>query len=86
MCGKHCYFLFCFNLKKNAAESHRLLSEAYPLSGLSAKMCEFCFRRFKDGDFDVSDKERPRQPKKYENTELLALLDENSAQALKEFE
>jgi len=37
------------------------------------------FQRFRDGDFDVRDKERPEQPKKFENFELQELLDENPA-------
>jgi len=33
-------------------------------------------RRFKDGDFSVEDKRRSGQPKKFENKELEALLEE----------
>ena len=41
--------LFCFNLKKIAAEGHRLLCEAYGEHGPSIKTCEYWFRRFKSG-------------------------------------
>ena len=37
--------LFCFNLKKSAAEGHRLLCEDAP----SIKTCEYWFWRFKSG-------------------------------------
>lgn len=47
--------LFCFNLKKSAAESHRMLVEAYGDSALSETTCRDWFRRFKDGHFDLSD-------------------------------
>ena len=50
--------LFCFNLKKSAAEGHRLICEAYGEHAPSIKTCEDWLRRFKSGDFDTSDKER----------------------------
>lgn len=39
-----------------------------------------CFRRIKTGDFDIKDKEIPDQPKKLEDKELQALLDEDDTQ------
>ena len=59
--------LFCFNLKKSAAESHRMLVEAYGDSALSETTCRDWFRRFKDGHFDLSDKKRENRPKKVED-------------------
>lgn len=76
--------LFCYNLKKNAAESHRMLFEAYPSDCPSVKRCEFWFRRFKSGDFEMEDKERPGQPKKFQDEELEALLNEDSCQTQEE--
>jgi histone-lysine N-methyltransferase SETMAR len=72
--------LYYFNINKNASEAHRLLAEAYP----KYSMCQNWFRRFKDGDFDVEDKDRPGQPKKFEDAELEQLLDEDSCQTQKE--
>lgn len=72
--------LFCFRLKKTAAESHRMLVQAYGDNALSETTCRDWFRRFKSGDFDVGDKERPGQPKKFEDTELQSLLDEDDTQ------
>jgi [histone H3]-lysine36 N-dimethyltransferase SETMAR len=72
--------LFCFRLKKSAAESHRMLVQAYGDNALSDTTCRDWFRRFKSGDFDVGDKERPGQPKKFEDTELQSLLDEDDTQ------
>lgn len=46
--------------------------------------CRFWFRIFKSGNFNVNDAERPGQPKKFEDDELQALLDEDTAQTLKE--
>ena len=41
--------LFRFNLKKNAAESHRLLRDAYGEHTLSEITCGDWFRKFKSG-------------------------------------
>ena len=38
------------------------------------------FRRFKSGDFDLKDKDRPGQPKKFQHAELQALLDKDDTQ------
>lgn len=72
--------LYFFNIKKSAAESHRLLVEAYGECALSKTTCEDWLRRFKSGDFDVNDKERPGAVKTFEDAELQALLDEDDAQ------
>jgi len=46
--------------------------------------CWFLFRRFRKDDFNVNNKERPGQPKKFKENELQVLLDVNQAQNLKE--
>lgn len=71
---------FCYFLKKSAAESHQMLVEAYGSHALSEPTCREWFRKFKSGDFDLKDKERSGQPKKFEDAELQALLDENTVQ------
>ncbi|EGI62946.1 Mariner Mos1 transposase [Acromyrmex echinatior] len=48
---------FCFNLKKSAAESHCLLVKAYEEHVLYQTTCRDWFRRFKNNDFDVNNKE-----------------------------
>ncbi|EFN87615.1 hypothetical protein EAI_07173, partial [Harpegnathos saltator] len=53
---------FCFNWKKSAAEAHRMLVEVYGDAAPTDKSCKEWFRRFKDGDFNVEDKLRSRQP------------------------
>ena len=74
--------IFCFHLKKTA-ESYQLFGEAYGEHASSQKTCEWWFQRFKIGDFDVADKEHGKPPKKYENVELQALLDEDDLQTQK---
>jgi len=48
--------LFCFNLKKSVAESHRMLVEAYGDNALSETTCRNWFRQFNDDNFDLSNK------------------------------
>ena len=69
--------LFCFNLKKLTAESHRMLVETYSDNALSDTTCRDWFRRFNDDNFDLN-KNRPR---KVENYLLQALLDEDDIQS-----
>ena len=72
--------IFCFHLKETAAESYRLLGEAYGEHAPSQKTYERWFQRFKIRDFDVANKEHGKPPKKYEDVELQALLDEDDSQ------
>lgn len=76
--------LFCFNLKKKAAESHRMLVEAYGEEVPSETTCREWFRRFKIGDYEIKDKYRSGQPKKFKDEDLKALLDKNPRQTLAE--
>ena len=72
--------IFCYHLKKTAAESYRLLQEAYGEYAPSQDTCERWFRRFHGGDFDVADKDHGKPRKGFEDVELQALLDEDDSQ------
>jgi len=74
--------LFCFNLKKSTAESHRMLVEAYGDNALSETTCRDWFRRFNDDNFDLSDKKRENRPRKIEDCQLQALLDDIQSQKM----
>lgn len=76
--------LYWFNLKKSAAEAHRLLQEAYGEGYVDDSSVRGWFRRFKSGDFDVEDKERSGRPQIFEDQELATLLDEDSCQTQEE--
>lgn len=76
--------VYFFNLKKSAAEAHQLLVEAYGEGTLSERTCREWFQKFKNGDFDVEDKDRSGRPKIYEDAELEELLEEDSSQTQKE--
>ena len=75
---------YFFNLKESAAEVHRLLVETYVEAALSEISCREWFQKLKNGEFDIEDKERCGRPKVYEDTELEALLDQDSCQMRKE--
>ncbi|EFN81552.1 Histone-lysine N-methyltransferase SETMAR, partial [Harpegnathos saltator] len=60
------------------------LVEAYGETALSERSCHEWFQKFKNGEFDVEDKERSGRPKVYEDTELEALLEEDSCQTQEE--
>ena len=48
--------IFCFKLKKTAAEVHRMLSSTYGEAALSEITYRDWSQRFKSGDFDVEDR------------------------------
>ena len=73
--------LFC--LKKSAAESHRMLVEIYGDNALSETTCRDWFRRFNDDNFELSDKKRENRPRKVEDCQLQAFLDEDDTQSQK---
>ena len=50
--------IYFFDLKKSAAEAHRLLVETYGEAALSERSCRAWFQKFKNGEFDIEDKER----------------------------
>lgn len=76
--------IFLYNSKKKATEAHKIITEVYPRFAVDVRMCQRWFARFKSGDFDVEDRERPGQPKKFEDTELEELLSEDSSQTQEE--
>ena len=51
--------LHYFNMKKTAAESHRILVEVYAEHALAERTCQKWFARFKSSDFGLEDVERP---------------------------
>ena len=64
-------------MKETATESHRILVEVYSEHALAGWTGQKSFARFKSGNFGLEDEERPGQPKKFEDEELEASLDED---------
>ncbi|KAG5326433.1 MOS1T transposase, partial [Pseudoatta argentina] len=54
--------LHYFIQKKSAAETHRILVHTYGDNALSDTTCRDRFRRFKNNDFELEDKERSGAP------------------------
>ncbi|KAG5315555.1 MOS1T transposase, partial [Pseudoatta argentina] len=77
--------LHYFIQKKSAAEAHRILVQTYGDNALSDTTCRDWFRRFKNNDFELEDKERSGAPKKFQDKELEQSLDEDPSQTLSEF-
>jgi len=61
-------------LKKKTVAKARFISETYSEFALSVKTCEYWFRRFRSGNFNLKDKERSGQPKKFKDAELQTLV------------
>jgi len=57
-----------------------MLVEAYSEHALGNHSALSGLKKFKSGDFDVRNEERGKPPKKFEDSELQALLDEDDAQ------
>jgi histone-lysine N-methyltransferase SETMAR len=51
---------------------------------MTNKTCKNWYQRFRSGDFELSNRERPGQQKKLEDDELEQLLSENTAQSQQE--
>ena len=72
--------IVCYHLKKTATESHQMLVEAYGKHALGKSQCFEWFKKFRSGNFDVRNEERRRPSKKFQDSELQALLDEDDVQ------
>ena len=59
--------VFCYHLKETAAESYRMLVEAYGEHALGKTQCSEWFKKFKSGNFDVRNENRGKPPKKFED-------------------
>ncbi|GFS64306.1 cytochrome b [Trichonephila clavipes] len=46
--------IFYFNMKKSAADAHRMLSNTYGEASISKRTCREWFQRFKNGDILTS--------------------------------
>ena len=61
-----------------------MLVERYGEAALSKRSCREWFQKFKNGEFDIEDKERNGRPKVYEDAELKVLLVQDSCQMQEE--
>ena len=61
-----------------------MLVEKYSESALGERSCRELFQNFKNGEFDIEDRERSERPKVYEDAELEVLMDQDSYQTQEE--
>ena len=62
--------LHYLNMKKTAAESHRILVEVYGEHALAELTCQKWFARFKSGDFGLEDEERLGHLKTFKSSRI----------------
>ena len=67
-----------------AAETYHLLVDIYGEHAPLNTTCKEWFRRFKNDDFDIEDKENRKPPKKFEDAELEESLAEDCCQTQSE--
>jgi histone-lysine N-methyltransferase SETMAR len=67
---------FCFKLKKTAAETHRMLKEAFGDNAMSQSKTFLWYKRFKDGRTSVDDDERSGRPSTSTTSENIAKVRE----------
>ena len=70
-----------FHQVKSAAKAHRTIWPTYGDSVIDESTCCRWFRKFKNGDFDLSDKPRSGKPPTISDTKSQKLLGQDSAQA-----
>ena len=75
--------IFCFHLKKTAAEAHRMLSSTYGEPALSERTSRESIQRFESGDFDVKNRHGGGKEKIFEDSESLGVTQQVISKRLK---
>lgn len=71
---------------RSAAEAHRNISAVIGPQVISDFTARNWFRRFKEGDYDISDKPRCGRPTSVNDDQLLAAIEANPRQSVRELE
>ena len=75
--------LFLFHQGKNAAEATRIICLTYS-NVLNVNKCQYWFRRFILGDFNISDLYRSGRPSKFDNDALRLLVESDPRKTIQE--
>jgi histone-lysine N-methyltransferase SETMAR len=73
----HC-MLYEFQ-KKNATKATENICSVYGENVLNVRTCQFWFKRFREGKFDLSDNQRSGRSSTIDNDELVTLIESNVA-------
>jgi histone-lysine N-methyltransferase SETMAR len=73
------FIKFCFKLKKTAAETHRMLKEAFGDNAMSQSKTCLWYKSFKDGRTSVDDDERSGRPSTSTTPEKIAKVRDSNA-------
>lgn len=73
--------LLCFQQDNRIADTVRRVNSIFGENATSRQTVTKWFTRFRKGDFNLEDKGRPGQARKFENSELLALLEQDPTQS-----
>ena len=66
---RHC-MLKEFNQEKNATQAAIAISSIYGENVVSVRTCQKWFTRFREGNFDLEDEQRPGRPQELETDGL----------------
>ena len=66
---RHC-MLYELNQEKNATQAAIAISSIYGENVVSVRTCQKWFTRFREGNFDLEDEQRPGRPQELENDGL----------------
>lgn len=76
--------LFYFRKGKSAAEISRKLNSVYGENSVSERTCQKWVKRFRSGDFSLSDATRSGRPKEVDSEAVRALIESNPRQNVRE--
>ena len=78
-----CCILYEYHQQHNATVAWKNLNATYP-DRVSLRKVQMWFAKFRDGDFDLKDKERSGRPSEVDDDALLALVEDDPGQSIEE--
>lgn len=66
--------LFHFWKGKSAAETRREICDVYGAEAITSTICQFWFKRFRSGEFNLEDVDRPGRPTAIDDDKILQLI------------